>query len=108
MTINVPNQITLGRLGLSVIFFILLAFVDARALHGPNTLLIAAFWVFIAAAISDIADGMVARMTGQVTVFGRVVDPVVDKVIVCGAFIFFASAPFTVDGRSVTSVQPWM
>lgn len=108
MSINLPNQITLGRLALSIVFFALLSQSDATVLRGPSALLQAAFWVFIAAAISDILDGMIARMTQQITVFGRIVDPVVDKVIVCGGFVFLASSAFEIDGKSQSYVQPWM
>ncbi len=110
MRINIPNQITLGRLALSVVFFALLSFVDFAKGADQSTLLAAAFWVFLVAALTDVLDGWLARAWGQVTSFGRVVDPVVDKVIVCGAFIFFASRHFfdPKAGANVTGVAPWM
>ena len=49
-----------------------------------------AFVVFVAAGISDLADGIVARRLGATTKFGRMVDPLADKILVCGAFICFA------------------
>lgn len=54
----------------------------------------AAFVLFIAAALSDIADGYLARRWGVVTDFGRVMDPFVDKVLVLGAFVYLASPKF--------------
>ncbi|MCA9243945.1 MAG: CDP-diacylglycerol--glycerol-3-phosphate 3-phosphatidyltransferase [Phycisphaerales bacterium] len=110
MRINIPNQITLGRLALSVVFFVLLSFVNFAKSSDHETLLSAAFWVFLVAALTDVLDGWLARAWGQVTSFGRVVDPVVDKVIVCGAFIFFASRHFfdPQSGANVTGVAPWM
>lgn len=49
-----------------------------------------AFLVFLVAGLSDIADGIVARRFGATTKFGRVVDPLADKILVCGAFVCFA------------------
>jgi CDP-diacylglycerol--glycerol-3-phosphate 3-phosphatidyltransferase len=43
-----------------------------------------AFWLFIAAALTDWFDGMVARARGEVSSFGRFMDAVVDKVMVIG------------------------
>ncbi len=46
-----------------------------------------AFWLFIAAALTDWFDGMVARARGEVSSFGRFMDAVVDKVMVVGLMI---------------------
>lgn len=86
---------------------------DPAAGESPQTsawLLATAFWLFLAAALGDWLDGYLARRLGQVTAFGRVVDPVVDKVMVLGAFIYFSSAIFVdpVTGKNVTGVAPWM
>lgn len=114
MRINVPNQITLGRLVLAIGFFALLSFYSP-ANEERHWVLSACFWIFLIAALTDVIDGWLARTLKQVTSFGRIVDPVVDKVIVCGAFVFFASAVFSapdphVPGTltNVTGVQPWM
>lgn len=107
MKINLPNQVTLGRLALALLFFGLLALFEAR--EGARWLLMVCFWVFLAAALGDILDGLLARWLKQVTPFGRVVDPVVDKVLVCGAFAMFASGQFVdSDGVNITGVQAWM
>jgi CDP-diacylglycerol--glycerol-3-phosphate 3-phosphatidyltransferase len=108
MRINVPNQITLGRLVLAVLFFALLSWFDASHLDKQRWLLMVSFWVFLVAVVSDIVDGLIARMTDTVTSFGRVVDPVVDKVIVCGAFVLFASHHFWDGSTNITGVAPWM
>lgn len=49
----------------------------------------AAFYVFIIAVLSDILDGYLARRNKETTDFGRIADPFVDKIIVCGGFIIF-------------------
>jgi len=109
MRINIPNQITLSRLVLALVFFALLSFYSTEG-DGRRGLLAVCFWIFLFAVLTDMIDGYLARTWEQVTSFGRIVDPVVDKVIVCGAFVFFASGLFydAQTGRNVTGVQPWM
>lgn len=91
--LNIPNCITLGRLGLSVIFFFLLA--------GENEeLLMLGFVVFVVACLSDVIDGYVARRLNLVSSFGRIADPFVDKILLCGAFVLLIG-----DG---VGVEKWM
>ena len=80
---NVPNVITMIRLVLSIAVFVLIP------LHQFTAALI----VFVVAASTDWADGYWARKYGQVTKLGRVLDPFVDKIIICGTFIFLAAEP---------------
>jgi CDP-diacylglycerol---glycerol-3-phosphate 3-phosphatidyltransferase len=110
MRMNLPNQITVGRLALAVIFVALLSWFDASKLAAQRWLLNLCFWVFLAAALTDILDGLLARMMKSVTSFGRIVDPVVDKVMVCGAFVVFAGHPFWDGPRAIniSGVDPWM
>ena len=76
-----------ARLGLAVVFFVLLSQYSQR-LPKP-WMLDAAAVMFIVAAATDIVDGYIARKRGLVTSLGRVLDPLVDKMLVCGAFILF-------------------
>lgn len=105
--LNLPNRITLARLGLAIIFFILLAQYSQRA---PSVgLLDAAVVLFVVAASTDILDGYIARKRGLETPLGRVLDPFVDKVLVCGAFILYAGPGFVdADGKNVTGIDGWM
>ncbi|MCP5109642.1 MAG: CDP-diacylglycerol--glycerol-3-phosphate 3-phosphatidyltransferase, partial [bacterium] len=80
MRINIPNQITLSRLVLAVVFFAVLSFFNPEKLDEQRWVLVVSFWVFVTAAVTDFFDGLLARMMKQVTSFGRIVDPVVDKV----------------------------
>lgn len=80
---NVPNQITLSRLALAIALFVLVPFGQ----YGIGMI------VFLIAAGTDWVDGYWARKYGQVTKLGRVLDPFVDKVIICGAFIYLAAIP---------------
>lgn len=107
MNLNLPTKITIGRLGLAIIFFVLLSQYSQRE---PNFFLLdIAIVLFVVAAVTDILDGYLARKYGQETALGRILDPLVDKVLVCGAFVIFAGSGFVdADGHNVTEVSAWM
>lgn len=108
-TLNLPNQITLARLVLAIIFFVLLAHYWQRDPQPKTWLLDVAVALFVIAASTDILDGYLARKLGQVTSLGRVLDPLVDKVLICGTFVLFVGPGFVdASGNNVTEVQPWM
>ena len=105
--LNLPNRITLARLGLAIIFVALVSQYSQRDPHA--WILDVAVVLFIVAAVTDILDGYIARKRGLVTPLGRVLDPFVDKVLVCGAFILFAGQSFVSEqGENVTHIAPWM
>jgi CDP-diacylglycerol--glycerol-3-phosphate 3-phosphatidyltransferase len=86
----VPNTLTLGRLGLTLVFLgMILYFPRLPEAQRPFFLDIA-FVLFVVAGLTDIVDGHIARRFNAATKFGRMVDPLVDKVLVCGAFVCFA------------------
>ena len=82
---NLPNLITTSRLGLAIVVFILID-IDDR-------LWITAAAIFVFAAATDALDGYIARKCGMVTTLGRILDPFVDKIIVCGSFVFLLEKP---------------
>jgi CDP-diacylglycerol--glycerol-3-phosphate 3-phosphatidyltransferase len=81
---TIPNWLTFGRI-LSLPLIVVLASFPGR-MFG-----IAAAVVFSLAAITDFLDGYIARRTGQVSEFGKLVDPIADKIIVAAAFIMLVS-----------------
>jgi len=88
MTKLIPNILTFARFALTVVFLIMI-------LYSPSTenkllFLDIAFVVFVAAGLTDIVDGHIARKLNVASKFGRMLDPLADKVLVCGAFICFA------------------
>jgi CDP-diacylglycerol--glycerol-3-phosphate 3-phosphatidyltransferase len=95
---NLPNQLTMARLILSVVFFVLLGVFDMYFWKYVGKSLPSGSWgvlllnisiaVFILAACSDFLDGYLARKWRMVSTFGRIADPFVDKVFICGSFIF--------------------
>lgn len=90
---QIPNILTLGRLVLTIIFLIMILFAPRYYADGeipfPGFLDVA-FILFVVSGLTDIFDGMAARRLGVTSKFGRMIDPLVDKVLVCGAFICFA------------------
>ncbi|MBL9092147.1 MAG: CDP-diacylglycerol--glycerol-3-phosphate 3-phosphatidyltransferase [Planctomycetaceae bacterium] len=80
---TLPNQLTVGRLALSVVLFFCMG-------YGAYA---ASFVIFIVAASTDWLDGYYARRYGLVTTLGRILDPFADKLIICGTFIFLAAIP---------------
>lgn len=95
---NVPNQVTVARVGLSVVLFALLSL----------DVYLPALAVFLLAAGTDWVDGYWARKYGQITKLGRVLDPFADKLIICGTFTYLAAAPRLEDGTAVSGVYAWM
>lgn len=84
----IPNILTFGRLVLTIVFLVMI-------LYSPHVakkavFLDVAFVLFIVAGLTDIVDGIAARRFNVTSKFGRMVDPLVDKVLVCGTFICFA------------------
>ncbi|NOT02343.1 MAG: CDP-diacylglycerol--glycerol-3-phosphate 3-phosphatidyltransferase [Phycisphaerales bacterium] len=107
MPINVPNQITLLRLVLAIVFFAVMGQYSQR--QPRSWLLDIGLVTFVIAAATDYLDGYYARKHNQVTSLGRILDPFVDKVLVCGAFIFLAGPGFCGDdGENATGLRPWM
>lgn len=82
--VNVPNVLSTLRLILAVVVFTLLPWQRYESTA-------AALVVFIVAVATDWIDGYWARRFNQVTKLGRMLDPFVDKIIICGAFIILAA-----------------
>lgn len=78
---NPANAITLGRLFLSILFFFLLYKGKRPATYDL------AVGLFLVASLTDFLDGWVARKRNEVTSFGRMADPLVDKILICGAMV---------------------
>ncbi len=77
---NWANRLTLGRLALTVLFVIALT----SSWSYART---AALILFSLASVTDYFDGEIARRYGIITKFGKLMDPLVDKVMMAAAFI---------------------
>jgi CDP-diacylglycerol--glycerol-3-phosphate 3-phosphatidyltransferase len=84
----IPNILTFGRLVLTIVFLGMILYSPYVA--NRQSFLDAAFAFFLVAGLTDIIDGITARKFNVASRFGRMMDPLVDKVMVCGAFICFA------------------
>ena len=84
----IPNILTLGR-GVLTLAFLAIVLYSPRS-PDKKVLLDAGFVLFVIAGLTDVIDGAVARKLNVTSKFGRMIDPLVDKVLVCGAFISFA------------------
>lgn len=99
---NIANQITMARLVGSLVLFGVMMAIEVPSESAAFWLTVS-FFLFIAVVATDALDGYYARKLGQVSAFGRVADPAVDKIVVCGTFVFLIAAPWT---RPV--IAPWM
>jgi CDP-diacylglycerol--glycerol-3-phosphate 3-phosphatidyltransferase len=88
---NIPNLLTASRFVLAIAVILLIHFQS----------FLAALIVFVIAASTDWVDGYWARKYGQVTKFGRIFDPFVDKIIICGTFIALVAIPNS-------GIEAWM
>ncbi len=88
---NVPNALTSVRFALAIAVIAMV----------PMGMYRSAMIVFLIAASTDWMDGYWARKYGQVTKLGRIFDPFVDKIIICGSFIALA-------GVTQSNVASWM
>jgi CDP-diacylglycerol--glycerol-3-phosphate 3-phosphatidyltransferase len=88
---TVPNLLSAARLVLAIVLFIAIE----QTWNG------AALGLFLVAASTDWVDGWWARRFNQVSRLGRIFDPLVDKVIICGGYVLLAAAP-------ETAIAPWM
>jgi CDP-diacylglycerol---glycerol-3-phosphate 3-phosphatidyltransferase len=77
---NLPNQLTLSRLALTVLFVVSLSWPFA---YGRTVALL----LFILAGVTDYFDGEIARRYAIVTKFGKLMDPLADKVMIAAGFI---------------------
>src|SRR5207237_9074456 len=80
VAMNWANRLTLGRLALTILF---VAALSSSWRYGRTVALV----LFLLAGLTDYFDGEIARRYGIVTKFGKLMDPLVDKVMMAAAFI---------------------
>ena len=99
---NLPNRISLFRLFLIPLIVLVWIFpysalnidlpvyyIGALSLPFKNILTLI---LFVIASLSDMADGMIARKTNQITTFGKFIDPIADKCLTTTLFVIFAAS----------------
>ena len=116
---QLPNALTVMRLVLAAIFFVVLNQYRYEGAGGePHTVIIwTSITLFIFAAATDWLDGYLARKWKVESQFGRIMDPFCDKVLVIGAFILLTGPRFVIPEREphpllslnmASGVYPWM
>ncbi|MCP4405466.1 MAG: CDP-diacylglycerol--glycerol-3-phosphate 3-phosphatidyltransferase [bacterium] len=76
--LNLPNKLTLIRVGIVPVLVVVLL------TKFSNWLAVS---IFLAAALTDFVDGYLARSRKEVTVFGKLMDPIADKLLIAGSLI---------------------
>ena len=111
---HIPNILTFGRLVLTIVFLIMLLLSPRFYAEGERPFpdfLDYAFIIFVIAGLTDVIDGPMARRLNVASKFGRMLDPLIDKVLVCGAFICFViiGEPKLFDFRPTTmAIIQWL
>lgn len=96
---QLPNRLTFLRIGLSTIYFLILAvFIhfEVEGGFGQKTgwlLGNTALGLLVVAIVTDFLDGYLARKWEITSEFGRFVDPLADKILICGSFVMFLELP---------------
>lgn len=89
-SLNTPNKLTLLRIALVPFFVAFLLVENVTDRRGVIlTFRLVAFFVFVIAALTDLLDGYLARRHGLVTNFGKLMDPLADKLLTMAAFVAF-------------------
>ena len=86
------NRLTVAPGAVALVLWVCLAVIGAGN-EGEAGLWWAAFGLFVLAAATDSLDGWVARRFHEVSVFGRIADPFVDKLLVLGSLLFLLAIP---------------
>ena len=97
---NLPNKLTVSRFVLTGLFLI------AMFWHSPYNDT-AALIIFCLAGFTDFLDGKIARDRNLITNFGRLMDPLADKILTCSAFIALVERGQRVGWMGV-KVEAWM
>ena len=86
---NLPNKLTMGRLAMTGLFVLVMSVPDSYMKENqlPDYRITVALIFFLMASISDFLDGYLARKFNLVTDFGKLMDPLVDKILTSAVFI---------------------
>jgi len=95
---NIPNILTSLRIVLAVAIFCLFPFQRFALI----------LLLFIIASLTDFLDGWWARRFNQMTVYGRIMDPFADKLLVCGILVAFLGVPQIMADPNWFGYSPWM
>lgn len=95
MKLNTPNKLTIFRIILIPFFMVFLLY-PIFGESGEIWCRIISAFIFIVASVTDFLDGHLARKNGQVTNFGKFMDPLADKFLIFGAVVAILASDFAV------------
>jgi CDP-diacylglycerol--glycerol-3-phosphate 3-phosphatidyltransferase len=99
---NLPNKLTVSRFALTVVFLLVLFWPGEIRFRYTTALLL-----FSVASFTDFLDGKIARSRNLITNFGKLMDPLADKILTCSAFIAFVESTHLKPGAPV-KLAAWM
>ncbi len=102
MKLNTPNKLTIFRI-LLIPFFMVFLLYNVFGREGEVWCRIVSAAIFIIASVTDFLDGYLARKNGQVTNFGKFMDPLADKFLIFGAIVAILASDFAISDGSVIS-----
>lgn len=79
---NLPNKLTILRM---MLVFVFMAFLLSRGIAAKTLALV----TFLIASLTDFLDGYIAKKNNMVTDFGKLMDPIADKILILAAFMAF-------------------
>ena len=97
---NLPNKLTVSRFVLTVLF--LWALFSPFSYNGTLAL-----FFFCLAGVTDFLDGYLARSRNLITNFGKLMDPLADKIMTCSAFVAFVESTH-LNSNAPVKVAAWM
>ena len=97
---NLPNKLTFLRLVLAVPFIYFLQYSN----EGGFSYRAIAFVIFVVASLTDFFDGYLARKHNLVTDFGKIMDPLADKVLVISALVIFVDLGYIPSWMSIVVI----
>lgn len=104
MKFNTPNKLTIFRIVLIPFFMVFLLY---NIFGGEKEMLcrIVSAAIFIIASVTDFLDGYLARKNGQITNFGKFMDPLADKFLIFGAIVAILASDFAISDGSIISQE---
>ena len=97
MPMNLPNKLTVARMLLTVVFVVIFSIPSSNRLS-------LSLIIFAVASFTDYLDGEIARKRGLITNFGKLLDPVADKVLMSAALVLLATEEKVFPGWTVVVV----
>ena len=91
---NLPNQLTIARIVMIFLFIFMCNIDDRLPIEMQQPWRVAAFIFVVLAGLTDFFDGYIARRYNLITDFGKLMDPLADKIFIAATFIMLVDKAF--------------